>query len=415
MRDGLQPYARSVALTGIESTGERPTSPTAAIGSTVLVTLGGALGVFLTGAVSVQIGADIAFGPAQLGAGTFVFFVVSALASPFAGHLTQRRGNRFVMRSAAAAALLAAAVIASALSGPQIFLGLALAGVASALAAPSCNALLAVAVEARRRALAFGIKQSAVPFSTMLGGLAVPLIALTVGWRAAYLIPALVALIALLTVPQAAGAAPAVGTANQSPIAPGTMAVLALGTALGSGAGSSVGAFIVPALVDGGVAEGAAGRAAAIGGGIAVLGRVAIGAIQDRLSIDPLRVVAGILVVGTVALTILATGPTRGLEILVPVAFLGSWGWPGLYSYAVVTAYPDAPAKASGYAQFGAYSGAALGPFAFGFVAEHGSYQAAFAMIAAIAAAGAITMTVSAAFVRRLASSRQHDEGLTSK
>ena len=368
----------------------------------MLVTLGGALGVFLTGAVSVQIGADIAFGPAQLGAGTFAFFVVSAISSPFAGHLAQRRGNRFVMRSAAGVALLAAAVIASALSGPQIFLGLALAGVASSLAAPSCNALLATAVAERRRALAFGIKQSAVPFATLLGGLAVPLIALTVGWRAAYLIPALVAVTALFTLPRAAGPARPMDAVDQSPIAPVTMTVLALGTALGSAAGSSVGAFIVPALVDGGVAEGAAGRAAAIGGGAAVIGRVIIGAIQDRMSVEPLRVVAGILVVGTGALAILATGPSSGLEILVPLAFLGSWGWPGLYSYAVVRAYPESPAKASGYAQFGAYSGAALGPFAFGVVAEQVSYQAAFGLLAAIAAAGAITMAVGASFVRRL-------------
>ena len=40
---------------------------------------------------------------------------------------------------------------------------------------------------ARRRGAAFGIKQAAAPLATLLAGLAIPVFALTLGWRAAFL------------------------------------------------------------------------------------------------------------------------------------------------------------------------------------------------------------------------------------
>jgi 4-diphosphocytidyl-2-C-methyl-D-erythritol kinase len=46
--------------------------------------------------------------------------------------------------------------------------------------------LLARRVEVARRATAFAVKQSAIPAAMLLGGLAVPALALTVGWRWAF-------------------------------------------------------------------------------------------------------------------------------------------------------------------------------------------------------------------------------------
>lgn len=373
----------------------------AAVGSSVIVTLGGALGVFLTGAVSVQIGEDLDFGPARLGVGTLVFFTFSALGSPIAGRIAQQQGNRQGMRLAAIAALTAAVLIGTAVSPIQIFVGLAFAGAASALAAPACNALLAGAVSEHYRALSFGIKQSAVPMATLLGGLAVPAIALTVGWRAAYFIPGLVAIIALITIPDVAQPKPSFAAAERPSIRGTTITVLAIGTSFGAAAGSAVGAFMVPALVDGGIAESAAGRAVAIGGGATVAARILIGALQDRIDIPPLRMVAAILLVGTAALGILATGPSRGLELLVPLAFIGSWGWPGLYAYAVVQAFPAAPAAAAGYTQAGAFTGAAIGPFVFGLIADNASFQAGFGYLAVLTTASAIGVAISASLVIR--------------
>ena len=46
------------------------------------------------------------------------------------------------------------------------------------------------------RSLAFGLKQSSVPLATFLSGLAIPFVALTLGWRWAFVLAA--ALAALL-------------------------------------------------------------------------------------------------------------------------------------------------------------------------------------------------------------------------
>ena len=67
-----------------------------------------------------------------------------------------------------------------------------------------------------RLGLSFGIKQAAIPIATLLAGVAVPTVALTVGWRWAYLIGAGLALLALLIAP--AGRRAAGPGAARSPV-----------------------------------------------------------------------------------------------------------------------------------------------------------------------------------------------------
>ena len=66
---------------------------------------------------------------------------------------------------------------------------------------------------AHRQGLSFGVKQAAIPVSTLLAGAAVPTVALTVGWRWAFVAAAVAALTALALVPaQAPGAGRAAAT-----------------------------------------------------------------------------------------------------------------------------------------------------------------------------------------------------------
>ncbi len=64
------------------------------------------------------------------------------------------------------------------------------------------NLTLARSVPAHRLGLSFGVKQAAIPLSTLLAGAAVPAVALTVGWRWAYVIASGLALLALLGAPR---------------------------------------------------------------------------------------------------------------------------------------------------------------------------------------------------------------------
>lgn len=64
------------------------------------------------------------------------------------------------------------------------------------------NLTLSRYVPAHRLGLSFGIKQAAIPLATLLAGAAVPAVALTLGWRWAYGIGAVLALAALLISPR---------------------------------------------------------------------------------------------------------------------------------------------------------------------------------------------------------------------
>ena len=69
-------------------------------------------------------------------------------------------------------------------------------GLGNAIGQPAGNALVAAQVRPERFGLGFAIKQSGIPLATLLGGLAVPLIALTIGWRFAYVLAAGAAVVA---------------------------------------------------------------------------------------------------------------------------------------------------------------------------------------------------------------------------
>ena len=76
------------------------------------------------------------------------------------------------------------------------------AGAGNALTQPAANVLMARTVPPQRHGIAFAVKQSAMPFGTLLGGLAVPVVTLTLGWRWAFAMGGALALGAATTVPQ---------------------------------------------------------------------------------------------------------------------------------------------------------------------------------------------------------------------
>ncbi len=63
---------------------------------------------------------------------------------------------------------------------------LAMAGIANGISQPAVNLLLARGIPRARQGLAFGVKQGAVPAASSLGGIAVPILGLTVGWQWAF-------------------------------------------------------------------------------------------------------------------------------------------------------------------------------------------------------------------------------------
>ena len=165
---------------------------------------------------------------------------------------------------------------------------------------------------AARLGLSFGIKQAAIPIATLLAGAAVPTVALTVGWRWAYLIGAAVALLALLITPRDAAGR------ERSTSAPGerataALSVIGIAAGLAAAAAGALGIFLVASAVDRGIDPGVAGLTLTLGSVVGLVLRLLHGWLADRRSGGHIAVVAGSLLLGAGGLALLAVPGTWAL------------------------------------------------------------------------------------------------------
>ncbi|MGC4810549.1 MFS transporter [Micromonospora sp. DT228] len=365
--------------------------PVRASAAAVVTTVACVLPVFLLGGLAVQMGADLGFSPAGLGLAVAVYFGVSALASVPSGRLVERYGPTLVARCGivlAAGSMLAVAALAR--SFPMLVGLLALSAAANALGQLASNAALAQHVPARRQGLSFGVKQAAIPASTLLAGAAVPTFALTIGWRWAFVAAAVAALTTLPAVPrQLPGTARRAGAARAGRA---TVALVVIGAAatLAAAAANTLGTFLVDSSAARGLSPGLAGLTLTLGGAVCMVARVGVGWFADRRGSGHVALIAAMLVVGAAGLALLASAGSVPLVAGVVLGFGLGWAWPGLMNFAVVRLHPQSPATATSITQTGVYAGGCLGPLSLGPLAAHLGYSvmwttAAVAMVLAAA------------------------------
>ena len=369
----------------------------------VAVATAGVLPAFLTGGLVVQIRSELDFGSAALGLAVALFFASASLASVVMGRVVERIGAHRSMRISAvgsAASLLSIALFAGSWRG--LVACLVLGGLANAVAQPATNLSLAREVPAGRQGVSFGIKQAAIPTATLLAGLAVPGIAVTLGWRWAFAGgAALELLIALLVPAETLGGVRRLKEARAGDVAVAPLVLLALGIGLGSTAATPLGAFIVESSVASGLHVGTAGLLLALGSAAGIVVRVWFGHLADGMGGGRLRLVAAMLGVGVVGFVMLASGKAGLILPGTLLAFGAGWGWPGLFNFAVVKTNPGAPAAATGITQTGASGGAALGPLVFGLVVEATSYGVAWLVSGAIALLALVAILAGRAMILR--------------
>ena len=316
-------------------------------------------------------GDDLGFSPAGLGLAVSVYFGVSALASVPSGRLVERvrpgRGGPRSPSHSPPARLLAIAGLAR--SYPVLVGLLALSATANALGQLASNAALARHVPARRQGLSFGVKQAAIPASTLLAGAAVPAIALTAGWRWAFVAAAGAALAALPAVPPQAAGPARERAAQRGGGATTALVVVGAAATLAAGAANALGTFVVDSSVHRGLTPGPAGLALTLGGAVCVAARIGVGWLADRRDTGHVALIAAMLVVGAVGLGLLAVAGPVPLTVGVVLGFGLGWAWPGLMNFAVVRLHPQAPAAATSITQTGVYAGGCLGPLALGALA----------------------------------------------
>lgn len=379
------------------------------LAAAVLAAIAGVLPAFLAGGVAVQIRHDLGIGDAAFGMAIATFFFAAALASGPFGRLTERLGASTSLRVATVAnAVVLAAIAAGVRQWGVLLVLLAAGGSVNGLTQPAANLTLARAMPERRKGLAFGVKQSAVPASTLLAGLAVPALALTVGWRWAFASGAVLAVLAFPVIPSQARMGSGPEHSEEQPAFGGngnaskaTLRWLAVGIGLGATAANALGSFLVSSGVRAGLGNAAAGLLLTIGSVAGLSTRLGMGALADRRDGGHLRWVGVMLAIGTIGFGLLATGSRWGQLAGAPIAFAAGWGWPGLFNLAVVRASPAAPGAATGVTQTGTYIGAGAGPLLFGLLAERWSYAVGWAACAALALLGAAVLRFAAGRLRR--------------
>jgi MFS family permease len=384
-----------MALTAPSVTAGRDAGAVRAAAGAITVTTVAVLPVFLTGALAVQISGELGFDPAGLGLVVALYFGISAVCSLPVGRLVERWGGAVTSRLA----VLGVAVMMLALAGlARSYVSLVVILMAGAwcnvMGQLASNLTLARSVPAHRLGLSFGVKQAAVPLATLLAGAAVPVVALTIGWRWAYVIAAGLALLAMLGVPR--GGVPHVPTPKPPPGERATLAlaVLGAGSGLGAGAANALGIFLVAAAVDRGIAPGTAGLVLTFGSVVGFAGRLLHGWLADRRAAGHVAFVAGSMALGAIGLALLAVSGTPALVVGTILGFGLGWSWPGLMQFAVVRLNPAAPAAASAIVQTGVYAGGFAGPIAFGFLAARTSFPTAWLCAAATMVAAALLVVL---------------------
>lgn len=385
---------------GTSDVDERPLGTLRLTAVAALTTALGVLPIFLLGGLSIFMAPELGFRPSQLGVAVSLFFGVSAISATPAGRLGDRYPPSVGVRLGVACStvsLLGIGLVARDYTTMVLFL--LLGGVGNSVTQMSGNVMLVTATDVRHQAKAFAVKQSAVPFANLVGGAAVPILGLTLGWRYAYVLVTALALVALGRLPSARRT---VSSGGHGPVRVLPLILLATGAALSAGAGNAVAIFLVPAATESGVSPALAGSLLAVGGLAGVVGRLTAGWLRDRMTFDGIIAAAVLVGVGMVGLTMLAVGVDGFLLVVATVVFFGGgWGWAALFTHAVARAHPHASGRATGITQTGIFGGGVVGPATVGVVVESFGYRAGWFSALLLTGVGVVLLLVGNIVMKR--------------
>lgn len=364
--------------------------------TSLVYTGSGFLPVFLVSAQIIQLDAELGFGVGELAIASAAFYGMSAMAGIRAGKVVARVGPTAGFRIGASLTAAAGLMAAATPIGWLIPVATGLSGTANGIIQISANLAIFDGVRKGRQGMAYGAKQSAVPLSSVVAGLALPIVALAVGWRWTFVGAAVIALVLLVSVPQFDTARIAERDEARRGRPPAALLPLALAGFSGAFAGNAAALFVVPSATSVGIAEAAAGTVLAVCSTIVVAVRVGAGWTVDRRQSSGYPEMIALVATGSLAAVALAGAATPGPYLVaMPLVLLGAWGWPAVYFFTIVHSFSDIPGRASGLLMAGNFTGTIVGPLAVGFFASRDQYPTAWMIVATAAGVSAVLFAVS--------------------
>ena len=324
------------------------------------------------------------------------------------GRLADRLGwARSVLISIATSALLLLAISLGARSIASLLPAMLIAGANVALAVPATALAIAKELPTHRQGVTFGAKEAAISLATLLGGLAVPGVALTIGWRWAFVLAVVIPAVAfgLLSIDR-----PSLTTVQPSDIAgkgregiddslrgtPASFRLLTAGAGFAGASVAGIAGFAVLSAVDAG-ARRSTGRA--LDRCCEPRGNV----LRDRtrgfgrpsslrgIPGDKCRARSGC---GRIPGDCHQHGPRSHRRDL-PRHMFG-WAFSGLMHLGAVTAHPHSPASATAILQVGVGIGLTVEPITFGTLVDNSGYSLAWGAMATLALAAAAIFRIGA-------------------
>lgn len=361
------------------------------ITTALLATIPTILPGFLVGALSVQISDDFDVAEATYGWGIGGFFLAATVGSIWLGKVAQRIGPRRQVTYALVLSGLAQLFIAIfAQSFGVLVAGLAFAGLCNSANQTGINLLLSQA-KLPRLGLAIALKQSGMPTASLLGGLAVPAIALTVGWRWAYVVGAVATVLAAVNVRRVIAPVGRMTRSVSVATTPRrTLALASVGFGFLAFAAGALNAWIVSSGVEVGISEGWAGLLLSGGAACGIGMRLISGFRLDTMGQRPFTVAGLLSLGGAVGLALLAIQTPVAHVGATVLAFGAGWVWPVFTNFGVVRANLEGAAAATGVTQTGVYVGVFAGPLTTGWVIERSGYSTMWLLVAGFMAIGAL-------------------------
>ncbi len=358
---------------------------------------------FLIGAFAPAIKADIGFGDTGLGALFAAGYLVSAVALQFTGTFADRNGPTTTMRAGIVLAIIGALVMSSvATSYTLIVVAFMLNRASEAVIQPATNTLVAQAVPASQRGLSLGVKQSAIPLSTALAGLAVPLLGTSIGWQGAFVFVAILGVPSFFAVPTVPATTDVSRRSTAELWRTPDLQLISLAGASAAASVVTVAGFLTTAAQDAGYTAGGSGLLLTLGGIVMIFSRLTWGWLADRFAFDRFFAVACAVGAGSVSFLLLAQGTKTSIALGTAVVFGIGWSWPGLLILGVLEKHPDNPGAATAILQTSIRLGALISPIAFGALAERRGFGAAWLMSFGFAVTATILMFAAAAASRRV-------------
>lgn len=356
------------------------------------------LPVFLVAGLVPQIRDELALSETQVGLGITTALAVSAAVAIPAGRLSDRVGARtsiIIGSTLGVVSLVGLALLTASYS--RLLLFLAISGLAIGFANTGFARLIASIVPSASRGFAFGVKEAAIPAASLAVGLAIPLLAVTLGWQSVAWVGVVPLVVLMLTFPRTEPKVEVVADPHRRTsdrrvqVSRPALAAVAAALATASAAGAKV--FVTETAATVGMSASAAGVLLVVAGLFGVVARIAMGRRVDRRTGKAVPMTSTLMLVGCAAMVMGAIGWPL---LLIPAAigvFAGAAGWSGLFLYAMVESRPEAAGAAAGVGIAGVTVGGAVGPVVFGLAIEHSSLTVAWIGAAVLIGLASVIMT----------------------